>query len=47
MKVMNVFEKAQLNRFILRKHHLTEDSKIDDVLKIVAYRSKNTIPLSF
>ncbi|MFX0037987.1 MAG: DNA glycosylase AlkZ-like family protein [Promethearchaeota archaeon] len=31
---METFELGHVNRFILQKHHLTDDSKIDDILKI-------------
>ena len=31
---METFELDQVNRFILKKHHLTEDSRINDIVKI-------------
>ncbi|MFX0001983.1 MAG: winged helix DNA-binding domain-containing protein [Candidatus Hodarchaeota archaeon] len=31
---METFELSRVNRFILQKHHLTDNSKIDDILKI-------------
>ncbi|MFW9968889.1 MAG: winged helix DNA-binding domain-containing protein [Candidatus Odinarchaeota archaeon] len=31
---METFELGHINRFIFQKHHLTEDSKIDDIIQI-------------
>ena len=31
---MDNFELNHINQFVLKKHHLTEDTKIDDIIEI-------------
>ena len=31
---MNTFDLNQVNKLVLKKHHLTEDDKIDDIIQI-------------
>ena len=31
---MSTFELGRINEFLLKKHHLTQDSKIDDIIQI-------------